>query len=58
MSCTIVLIHGGFAESSRRDGARAHGIVAVPGASHSSALSRPHATAHSILEAAALRVAA
>jgi pimeloyl-ACP methyl ester carboxylesterase len=38
--------------------ADAHGVVAVPGASHAVAVSHPHATVHPILEAAALRVTA
>jgi pimeloyl-ACP methyl ester carboxylesterase len=38
--------------------ARAQRTVAVEGASHAIAVSRPDATAHPILEAAALRVAA
>jgi hypothetical protein len=42
MRPTIVLVHGAFAE----------------GASHAITVSRPDATVHPILEAAALRVAA
>jgi hypothetical protein len=38
--------------------ARAQRTIAVEGASHAIAVSRPDATVHPILEAAALRVAA
>ena len=38
--------------------ARAHRVIEVPGASHAITVSHPDATAHLILEAAALRVAA
>jgi hypothetical protein len=38
--------------------ARAHRTVEIPGASHVALVSHPEATAHTIHEAAALRVAA
>jgi pimeloyl-ACP methyl ester carboxylesterase len=72
MRPTIVLVHGAFAESASchrvidppalqrymAERARAQRTVAVEGASHAITVSRPDATVHPILEAAALRVAA
>jgi len=61
MTCTIALVHGAFAESASWERVidpltqQGH---AVEGASHAIAASRPDATVHPILEAAALRVAA
>ena len=40
------------------DRAGAHRTIEIPGASHAISVSHPEATAHLILEAAALRVAA
>jgi hypothetical protein len=62
MRRTIVLVHGAFAESASWDGvieplaAEGH-RVAVERASHAIPVSRPDATVHPILEAAAHRVA-
>jgi hypothetical protein len=63
MRSTIVLVHGAFAESASWDGvimahrARSQRTVAIEGASHALPVSRPDATVHPILEAAALRAA-
>jgi pimeloyl-ACP methyl ester carboxylesterase len=71
MPPTVVFVHGAFAESASWDRiipaelqhymaqrARAHRTVAVEGAPHAVAVSRPDATVQLILEAAALGVAA
>jgi pimeloyl-ACP methyl ester carboxylesterase len=71
MQPTIVVVHGAFAESASWDRiipaalqrymaerAQAQRTVAVEGASHAILVSRPDATVHPILEAAAIRVAA
>jgi len=58
MSCTIVRIVPAGLQRHTAERARAQRTVAVEGAAHAIAVSRPDATVHPILEAAELRVAA
>ena len=68
MPPTIVLVHGAFAESASWDGViepllgEGYPVIAaptieIPGGSHALPVSHPKATAHLVLEAAAMRVA-
>jgi pimeloyl-ACP methyl ester carboxylesterase len=63
MQPTIVPVHGAFAEAASWDGvidplvAEGHRVVALEGASHAIAVSRPDATVRLILEVAAVNAA-
>jgi hypothetical protein len=58
MRPTIVLVHGAFTESARVGTRSSTASVEIPGASHAVPVAHAAATAHLILEAAALHAAA